>query len=234
MSWRGCRLHVLGGHVPFEDVLEVTREREVDVVEVRHVDHVVDDLAAVRALDEQRIPGPVGPFRGAESLDLGNRHVGGRRVALRVVPDVELPVALDGRPGPGPRQRRDTSRVRDSRALAVAAPAPVVERTRDGITLHGAVRQVATHVTAVGVEHTEGPVGRLEHHQRRAERIDLMRGAVLEVFARPRQCHPRAKRVGADPTSIIRTSSPSTALLRAMSTSASLYVKNTLGVWCSS
>ncbi len=184
------RLHVLGGHVPFEDVLEVAREREVHVVEVRHVDYVVDDLAAVRTLDAQRIPGPVGPFRGPESLDLGNRHVGGRRVALWIVPDVELSVALDGRPGPGPRQRRDASRIRDSRALAVAAPAPVVERARDGVALHWAVRQAATHVTAVGVEHAEGPVRRLEHHQGRAERVDLVRGAVPEGFGQTQAVPP--------------------------------------------
>ena len=60
---------VLRGDVALEHVLEVGREREVDVEEVRHVDDVVDDLAAVRALDQDRVPGPVGPVGRERALD---------------------------------------------------------------------------------------------------------------------------------------------------------------------
>ncbi len=90
------RLHELRGLVTLEHVAEVRREREVDVEEVRHVDDVVDDLAAVRVVDLDDVPGPVGVLVGADSGELGRKrvHVGG--AALGVVPDQELVVAHDG------------------------------------------------------------------------------------------------------------------------------------------
>src|SRR5690606_6719158 len=107
------RVHVLRGGVALEDVLEVARERVVDVEEVRHVDDVVDDLTAVGALDAQALPAPVRPLVGAVTGDLRDGDVLRRRVALRVVPDVQLAVALEGRPGAGLRDRRDAPGVGD-------------------------------------------------------------------------------------------------------------------------
>jgi hypothetical protein len=43
-------VQILRGDVAFEDVLEVRRQTEMDVEEVRHVGDVVDDVAAVGAL----------------------------------------------------------------------------------------------------------------------------------------------------------------------------------------
>ncbi|SLH03868.1 Uncharacterised protein [Mycobacteroides abscessus subsp. abscessus] len=178
--------------MPFEDVLEVRREGEVDVEEVRHVDHVVDDLAAVGALDQQRVPGPLGPAAvvavlgvalgvGVGPLDVGDGDLRGRWVALVVVPDEQLAVALERRPLAGAGQRRHAPRVRDRGALAVdAGPAPVVERAGDVVTLDLAHAQVATHVPAVGIEHPQFARAVGPDDQLRAEDFDRVRLAVPE------------------------------------------------------
>src|SRR5690606_193096 len=88
---------------------------------------------------------------------------------------------LSGRPRLGARQRRHPARVGDLGALAVAAPAPVVERAGDGVALDRAVGEIAAHVGAEGVEHVELPVFSGEHDELGAERGDLMRLAVGEV-----------------------------------------------------
>ena len=76
-------VQILRGDVALEDVLEVRREAEVDVEEVGHVGDVVDDVATVGALDQDRVPAPVGPVAAGELGDVGDLHLGLRRVALR-------------------------------------------------------------------------------------------------------------------------------------------------------
>ena len=134
---------------PSKTFLKYVGNGVVHVEEVRHVDDVVDDLAAVGVDDRSSVPDPVGPLVAEPRLDAGDRHVVGRRVALGVVPDEQHAVLLEGRPGAGPGPRRDAACVGDRLALAVAAPAPVVERAGDLVALDRALGQVAAHVTAV-------------------------------------------------------------------------------------
>ena len=180
MSGRPRGVEVLSGDLTFEDVLEVRREGVVDVVEVRHVDHVVDDLAAVGSLDDHGVPGPVGPFVAVRTLDTRNHDLFGRRIALGVVPDEELTVLLEGRPRAGTCERGHAAGIRNAGALSVAAPAPVVEGAGDGIALDLALCEVTTHVTAVSVENFDVALAVGEHHELRTESLDRVRFAVLE------------------------------------------------------
>ena len=68
-------VQVLRGDVALEDVLEVRRQTEVDVEEVRHVGDVVDDLAAIGALDEHPVPLPVRPLVARGLRNLGDPHL---------------------------------------------------------------------------------------------------------------------------------------------------------------
>ena len=171
--------HVLRCGVAFEDVLEVRREGVVHVEEVRHVDDVVDDFTAV-GVDGRGVPDPVAPLVAERAFDAGDSHVVGRRVALGVVPDEEHAVLVEGLPGARLGQRGDAACVRNLLALAVAAPAPIVERTGNGVALDGALAQVATHVTAVRVEDLDVAFTVGEDDQFGAERLDGVRLAVLE------------------------------------------------------
>ncbi len=204
-----ARRQVLGRDMAFEHVLEVRREREVDVEEVRHVDGVVDDLTAVRVLDHHRVPRPVAPLAAERGVDARDRDVLRRRVALRVVPHEELLVLLQCDPRPGAGPQRNPFGVRDLDTLAVAAPAPVVERARDRVALHRALGEVAAHVPAVSVEHVELAVVGREHHELRAERLDRVRGAVAEVGGQaeavPAAGEPRRRSAGVDrPHTVLR------------------------------
>ena len=167
-----------------EHVAEVGREREVDVEEVRHVDDVVDDLAAV-SVDSQGVPGPVRPLIRVGALDPRDGHLGRRHVALRVVPHEQLLVLLESQPGPGARRRRHPARVRDLGALAVAAPVPVMKRAGDRAALDRAAGQVAAHVPAVRVQDMQlaGLVG--EYDELGAERFHRVRTVVAERRGQP-------------------------------------------------
>ena len=175
-------VQVLRRDVALEDVLEVRRQAVVDVEEVRHVGDVVDDVAAVGALDQNRVPPPVGPVVAGELRDVGDANFGLRRVALHVVPDEQQAGAHIGVPGAGAGQSRRALGVGHELALAVAAPAPVVERAGHLVALDGALREVATHVAAVPVEHLEFALRVGEDHQHGAEDLDTVRLAVLVVL----------------------------------------------------
>ena len=81
-------------------------------------------------------------------------------------------------PGAGAGQPRGALGVGHQLALAVAAPAPVVERAGDLVALDGALRQVAAHVPAVAVEDLEVALRVGEDHQHGAEDLDAVRLAV--------------------------------------------------------
>ncbi len=173
-------LHVLGGHVALEHVAEVRGEGEVHVVEVRHVDHVVDQLATVGALDVLGVPHPVGVEAFVEPGQLRGEDVAVGGGALRVRPHQQL-VVDDGRLvalGAGPE--RDAARVGDLLALAVAAPAPVVEGAGDVVALDLALGEVAAHVPAVAVEDVELALGVLPGDELGAEALDGVRLPVAE------------------------------------------------------
>ena len=91
----------------------------------------------------------------ADSGISGMRTSGWRRVALVVVPDEQQAAADVGVPRAGAGQPRRALGVGHQLALAVAAPAPVVERAGDLVALDGALGQVAAHVPAVAVEDLE-------------------------------------------------------------------------------
>ena len=143
-----------------------------------HVDDVVDDLAAVGALDDHRVPRPLGPVVAVRAVDAGDAHLVGRRIALGVVPDEQLPVPFEGRPGAGAGQWRHSSCIRNLGALAVCSPPPVVERAGYGVALDRALGEVAAHVAAVPVEDDDFPRRLGKHHEFGAERPDRMRLAV--------------------------------------------------------
>src|SRR5690606_39719982 len=102
------------------------------------------------------VPGPFGPGAvqpvgglagdGVRALDVRDGHLVRRRVALVVVPDVELAVAFEGDPLAGTRQRRHATGVGNRGALAgLTRPAPVVERAGDLVALDLTHAQVAAH-----------------------------------------------------------------------------------------
>jgi hypothetical protein len=155
----------------------------VDVEEVRHVHDVVDDLAAI-GVDDRRVPMPVRPFGTHRPLDSGNRHVRRWWLPLGVVPYEQHAVLFEGDPRRGPSDPRHSSAVGNVLAPAVATPPPVVKRAGDLVALHFSLRQVPTHVAAIGVQHVDPAVLAAEDHQPLAECVDCMRSAVTEV---PRQ-----------------------------------------------
>src|SRR3954469_1841620 len=118
-----------------EYVLEVRRETEMDVEEVRHVGDVVDDVAAVRPLDEDRIPPPVGPVVAGDLRDVRNADLWWRWLALAVVPDEHQSASDISGPRSSAGQSGCALGVGHQLALAVAAPAPVVEGTGDFVAL---------------------------------------------------------------------------------------------------
>ncbi len=164
-------VQILRGDVALEDVLEVRRQTEVDVEEVRHIGDVVDDVAAVGPFDEDAVPPPVGPLVAGRLGNLGDPDRGVGWIALMVVPDKQQPAAHIGRPRPSARHSGCAPGIRHQFAAAVATPAPVVERASDLVAFDGALGQVAAHVPAVAVEDFQVPVGISEHNQLGAERL---------------------------------------------------------------
>lgn len=185
-------VQVLAGDVSLEDVLEERRQPVVDVEEVRHVGDVVDDLAAVGALDQHRVPAPVGPVVVLELGDLGDADLGLRRVALDVVPDEQEAAAHVGVPRARARQARRPLGVGDQLALAVTTPPPIVERAGDLVALDGALGEVAAHVPAVAVQHLQLTLGVGEDHQHRAEDLDAV-GLAVQVVLHGPQAVPAAR-----------------------------------------
>ena len=118
--------------------------------------------------------------------------------ALGVVPDHQQAVADPDLVLLGARAQRHPPGVGDRLALAVATPAPVVERAGDLVALDRALGQVAAHVPAVAVEHVELALACPPDDELAAERLDAVRLAVREGRRPgPRQCQPRANRSGA-------------------------------------
>ena len=119
-----------------------------------------------------------------------------------VMPDEQQTAADVGVPCLGAGQPRGALGVGHQLALAVAAPAPVVERAGDLVTLDGALRQVAAHVAAVAVEHLEVAVGVGEDDQHGAEDLHAVRLAVQVILHRaeavPAARKPVRKRSGVD------------------------------------
>src|SRR5699024_206874 len=143
------------------------------------------DLAGRRPLDEHGGPVPPGPAVGAVAGDLGDLLRLGGAPALRIVPNEQLAVTLHRPPCAGASAERHPPRAGDLLALAVAAPAPVVEGAGDPPVLDGAPRQIAAHVSAVGVQRLELAVRPLPDDQLSPERQDLVRLAVPEVLSQP-------------------------------------------------
>ena len=189
------RLHELRGHVALEDVAEARREGEVDVEEVRHVDDVVDDLAAVRRAGRR---GRSSSSRCRRRGSMMSSSSGGSTSWSAGLPSgscqtISRPLRIDGLVLLGARAQRDPAGVGDRLALAVAAPAPVVERAGDLVALHGALGQVAAHVPAVAVEHVELAVGALPDHELAAEALDGVRLAVARTGSPGRGSATRAR-----------------------------------------
>src|SRR5699024_11155300 len=103
-------------------------------------------------VDHVRVPDPVGPLVTARALDAGDRYLRRWGVSLRIVVHEQHPVLVHGRPCGGTCAQRYSAGVRDLLATTVAAPTPVVERTGHLVPLDRALRQIATHVTTIGVE----------------------------------------------------------------------------------
>ena len=87
------------------------------------------------------------------------------RIVLGVVPDEQSSrsCAANG-PGPGARQFGDAPRVGHQCAAAGAVPPPVVERAGHRVALDRSAAEVSAHVAAVGVQHVQGALTVLEHH----------------------------------------------------------------------
>ena len=138
----------------------------------------------------------------ADSANVGDPHLWLRWVALVVVPDEQQTAADVGRPCAGAGQPRRALGVGHQLALAVAAPAPVVERAGDLVALDGALRQVSAHVPAVAVEDLDLALRVGEDHQHGAEDLDAVRLAVQVVLHRaeavPAACVPVRQRAGVD------------------------------------
>ena len=177
-------VHVLRGDMAFEDILEMRWQRSVDVEEVRHIDDVVDDFAAV-GVHDGGVPMPVGPVVIRRSLDSRDGDLRRRGVALGVVPYEQHSVLFEGGPRRGAGQPRCPLAVGHLLASAVAAPPPVVERTGDLVALHLTLAEVPAHVSAVAVEHVDLAVTAAEHHQFLAEGMHRVRFTVAEVPSQP-------------------------------------------------
>src|SRR6185437_5958011 len=190
----GTAVHVLSGDVAFEDVLEMRWHRAVYVEEMCHVYDVVDDLTAV-CLDDRCVPVPFGPLVTGRTLDPRNGHLGWRRIAFRVVPHEQHSVLLQRVPLRGAGQFGHPLAIGHTLAPAVAAPAPIVERACDLISLHLALGEIAAHVTAVSVERVDLAVATSEYHQLLPECVDGMRLAVAELFGQT-QAVPAASESG--------------------------------------
>src|ERR1700722_9266380 len=150
---------------------------------MRHIDDVVDDLAAV-ALHDGGVPVPVGPLLAGGPLDARDGAFRRRWLALGVVPHEQHAVLLQRGPGLGAGQFGGAPAVGHLLASPVAAPAPVVERTCDLVALDLAFGEVAAHVPAVGVEDVEIALARrpaAERDELAAERVDGVWLAVREV-----------------------------------------------------
>ena len=139
------------------------------------------------------LPHPVGVGIGADARQLGRQDVQVGLGALGVVPHQQLVVADHGGVLLGARPQRHAPRVGDRLALAVAAPAPVVERAGDLVALDRALGEVAAHVPAVAVEHVELALAVLPDDELAAEALDGVRLAVAEAVGQARGSATRAR-----------------------------------------
>src|SRR5438445_1659557 len=116
-------------------VAKVTDRSAVDGTEMGHVRVVVDQLPAV-GMDDPLDDGPFAPCIREASIDAWNRDGWVGRVAFRIVPDEEQLILLDGRPRLDARLWRNTFRIGNARAHAVAPPFPLIKWTDHPIPLH--------------------------------------------------------------------------------------------------
>ena len=201
----GDAVHVLGGDVTFEDVLEVRRHRAVHVEEVGHVDNVVDDLPAVGS-HQRGVPMPVGPSSLFPRCAESPRRPG--RIALRIVPDEQQAVLLHGQPGRRPGCLGHSAAVRDRLCSARRAPSASRGTGRRSRHPDRALRQIAAHVP---VSRPARSAGRRHHGTPPASGRTRYGCAAFHRRGRgsARGCQPRANRAGTAPVSIWRTSSGS-------------------------
>jgi len=82
-----------------------------------------------------------------------------------------------------------------------------VERAGDLVAFHLPLGQVTAHVPAVAVQDADRTVGAAERHQFLPKALTGCGDPSPKSLVKPRQCHPRANRVGAAFASISRTSS---------------------------
>src|SRR5262249_41265401 len=119
--------------------------------------------------------------------------------AFGVVPDEQHAVLFQRRPGRRAGQPGCAPGVGHLLASPVAAPAPVVERTRDLVALDLALGEVTAHVPAVAVANVDLAVSAAEDHQFLAEGIDRVWLAVAEISdqaqAVPAAGEPRRRRL---------------------------------------
>ena len=126
------------------------------------------------------VPMPISPFVTGRTLDQRDRDIGWRRIAFRVVPHEQHSVLLQRGPLRGPGQSGCPLAVRHTLTAAVAAPAPIVERAGDFVSLYLTLSEVTTHVTAVAVENVDRAVPASEHNQFPSKSVDAVRLAVAE------------------------------------------------------
>ena len=98
-----------------------------------------------------------------------------------VVPDEQQARSDVGVPGTGAGQLWGALGIGHQLAAAVPAPAPVVERAGDFITLDAALGEISAEMTAVGVKYVQRTGGVGEDDQLGAERVDGVRPAVGEL-----------------------------------------------------
>lgn len=135
-------------------------------------------------------------------LDTGNGDILWRRIALRVMPNEQHAVLLQGDPGGGPGQFRGPSTVGDLLAASVTTPPPIVEGTGYLVALYFALTQVAAHVPTVGIQNTDLAACRAKYHQFLPECVDGMWFSIPEVLdeaeAIPATGEPCGRRVRLD------------------------------------
>src|SRR5262249_16297049 len=136
----------------------------MDVEEVRHIHHVVDDFAAV-AVHDRGVPVPVGPLVAGGALDARNGYFRWLRFALGIVPDEQHAVLFQRGPGLCAGQFGCAPAVGHLLAAAVAAPTPVVERAGDLVALDLTLGEITAHVAAITVEHIDVAVAAAEYDE---------------------------------------------------------------------
>ena len=104
------------------------------------------------SVDRHDLPEPVGVLAGAETGQLRRQDVVSGSEPSTSCQISTWPLRITDGVALGAGAQRHPAGVRDLLALAVAAPAPVVERAGDLVALDRALGEVAAHVPAVAVQ----------------------------------------------------------------------------------